>query len=614
MAAFFPKTENSANFTPHKERFNRVFQPIETLDHPCDVTLVFEDGKEFKAHKDVLSEASPFFEKLLNSDMKESKEGVVRLEMFNESVMAAALEFIYTGKVQILSQEMAESLIVMADYLSFPRLKIQAEEIVMEELDVTNCISTFNFAERYQCEVLVLKATEIIAANFSTLLKTEKKFLMNLSNMYKEVEMLISSDGIDVSAEENVFKFIVAWIKHDKSKRKKYFAELFRHVRLVFVSRDFLTRDVVTNNLVKDSDGCLNLVKDAVHFIDSTDHHNLFVRPRRFLETAAMVFVNSADKHILGYFPREDKLCRLGELFHNSEELFGTLVPCHGKLYIAHPSSQQLLCYDPFSNTWRSRYTDERKLWQIFVRNENEMYALVSEPWEGTLYITKYKPESNSWEADVPLKCEMMPLSISLQKGMCIVAKDSFIYFIGGNFRGTLKGLRNVYRYDLNKDQVDKLADLQVERNYAYGASAHGKVFVAGGINEYHSWSKTCEVYDETTNQWHFIAGWRMPHNARPSCKILSADDKLYSVVCLHGSDPPETRIECYDPEKDEWNEVAKMPLHVNAEKARGRHLEHALDYPVRVNACSMRVFKGFLSNASVQEAHVIRRRKCLIL
>ncbi len=95
MAAFFPKTENSANFTPHKERFNRVFQPIETLDHPCDVTLVFEDGKEFKAHKDVLSEASPFFEKLLNSDMKESKEGVVRLEMFNESVMAAALEFIY---------------------------------------------------------------------------------------------------------------------------------------------------------------------------------------------------------------------------------------------------------------------------------------------------------------------------------------------------------------------------------------------------------------------------------------------------------------------------------------------------------------------------------------
>ena len=63
-----------------------MFQPQDTLDHPCDVTLVVQDGKEFKAHKDVLSEASPFFGNMPNSDMKESKEGIVRLETFSESV------------------------------------------------------------------------------------------------------------------------------------------------------------------------------------------------------------------------------------------------------------------------------------------------------------------------------------------------------------------------------------------------------------------------------------------------------------------------------------------------------------------------------------------------
>ncbi len=61
--------------------------PKDTIDQPCDVILVVKDGKQFKAHRHVLSDASPFFEKLLNSDMKESKEGVVRLEMFSESVM-----------------------------------------------------------------------------------------------------------------------------------------------------------------------------------------------------------------------------------------------------------------------------------------------------------------------------------------------------------------------------------------------------------------------------------------------------------------------------------------------------------------------------------------------
>ena len=46
----------------------------EELDQPYDVTLVVRDG-ELRAYGKVLSEASPFFEKLLNSDMKESKEG-----------------------------------------------------------------------------------------------------------------------------------------------------------------------------------------------------------------------------------------------------------------------------------------------------------------------------------------------------------------------------------------------------------------------------------------------------------------------------------------------------------------------------------------------------------
>ncbi|XP_078347074.1 uncharacterized protein LOC144632325 [Oculina patagonica] len=80
-----------------KDFFSVAFMPKDTIDQPCDFILVVKDGKQFKAHRQVLSEASPFFEKLLNSDMKESKEGVVRLEMFSETVMENTLEFIYTG-------------------------------------------------------------------------------------------------------------------------------------------------------------------------------------------------------------------------------------------------------------------------------------------------------------------------------------------------------------------------------------------------------------------------------------------------------------------------------------------------------------------------------------
>ena len=113
----------------------QVCIPQETNDDPFDLTLVIQDGKEFKAHRRVLAEASPFFKKLLNSDMKESNEGVVRLEMLAELAMRVILEFIYTGSVEILAEEnYAQELIAMADYLDLLKLKIVPEKVLFKNL------------------------------------------------------------------------------------------------------------------------------------------------------------------------------------------------------------------------------------------------------------------------------------------------------------------------------------------------------------------------------------------------------------------------------------------------------------------------------------------------
>ena len=63
----------------------------------CNVTLVTKDDKEFKAHRNVFSAASPVFCQLLQSDMKENREGIVRFEEISGAVMEDVLEYIYTG-------------------------------------------------------------------------------------------------------------------------------------------------------------------------------------------------------------------------------------------------------------------------------------------------------------------------------------------------------------------------------------------------------------------------------------------------------------------------------------------------------------------------------------
>lgn len=115
--------------------------------------------------------------------------------------------------------------------------------------------------------------------------------VLNMSS--KEMEMWISRDEINacVRAEEDLFKFILA-ISMDWSRQKQT-VEIFRHVRLFFASRDFLSNDIPRNDLVKESDSCLNRVADAINLIYSQNYDNLSISPRKSLETSVIVVTSA---------------------------------------------------------------------------------------------------------------------------------------------------------------------------------------------------------------------------------------------------------------------------------------------------------------------------------
>ena len=584
----------------------QVFSPQESLDHPFDVTLVVEDGKEFKAHRRVLSKASPFFDKLLKSDMRESNEGIVRLEMLTELCLRDILEFIYTGNVQISTEDNAQELIAMADYLVLPHLKTVATKVLVQKLNVSDAVSTHYFAERYQCKELISATTNFILANFTTVTKTEE--FLNLPS--KEIKMWISSDEIDVSAEEDVFKIILTWIDREISERKKHFAELFREVRLVYVSRDFLQSDIVTNDLVNDNEGCMDLVSHAIKLIDSKDSDQLSAKPRKSLETPVMVVCvqgsREEDHMLCCYYPHEDRWSRFrGTVPSNT----GELISRHGKLYFVSYPTAKLLCYDSFSNCWTSLpYEEKRTVRKIFVRNEDEIYSFLSEDIVccpecislrargihspcGKIhhsFIRKYKPESNTWE-------NVTSFDLGSREAICVVAQDNFVYFLGGYADDRHEVLSNADRYDLSTNRWEKIADLQVPRWYARGVAAYRNIFIVGGVNK-DSFPESCEMYDTTTNEWQFIARLRKTPFDHYNPRLLSADSKLYSLICCICAWNRKDRIDCYDPDKNEWNEKTQIPL----ESLLPMGLANE-DYLYVSFSCSMRIFKGskFLQQAS---------------
>ena len=612
----------------------QVFVAQETLDHPFDVTLVVEDGKAFKAHKCVLSAASPFFQKLFKIDMRESNEGVVRLEMITELGLRDLLEFIYTGSVHISTEENAQELIEMADYLLLLHLKAFAGRVLLQMLNVSNCISMYYFAERYRCKELVSDIKKFIFVNFTTTAKTEQ-FLSLSSN---EVKMWISSDEIEVSAEEDVFEIIITWASFSqKSERKKYFAELFRDVRLVYVSRDYLHRDVMTNDLVNSNDSCMDLVKDALKFIDCENNHHYSVTPRKSLDTPVIVVCmkyvgcggQTAD--ILCYYPREDKW---STFLAPTPFKIDTVTACRGKLYFLSQENKRILQYDLYSTSWRSLHCslplEERwTIHKLFVRNEDEIYAIVSKTrpclkpefalptWLKqslqrhlplrTFSFIKKKPESNSWD-------RVLSFDEDSREDFCVVCSDNYIYFIGGTAlrNGQKRILADVDRYDLISNTWDKIADIQEPRYGAYGAAGHGKIFIAGGSNG-NIHLKNCEVYHEAANEWQFIGTLeRWPTYLSD---LLIVDSKLYLVdnslyLCQqekHGV------IAYYDPDRNEWEKTTPIPL----ELIREPWIAYAYD----AVCCPMRVYKeclDFFQHATTDEeaknARGKEKPKCTVM
>ena len=182
------------------------------------------------------------------------------------------MEFIYTGHLEIHDEQSAKDLVIAADYLLFVSLKTIAGRFFRERLTNSNCISTFYFAEKYHCEELVSGSRKFIHENFA------------LDEEAEEIERWISSDDICVAAEENVLKIIQKWIEQNESDRKLKFEELFRHVRLVLVSRDVLVVDVVTNQLVRDNYSCWKKVYDAIALVSFTSEDALINHREEGLE------------------------------------------------------------------------------------------------------------------------------------------------------------------------------------------------------------------------------------------------------------------------------------------------------------------------------------------
>ena len=525
----------------------------------CDITLVAREGKEFRAHRNVLSAVSSFFVKLFKTDMKEKEEGVIRFEEISESIMADILDFIYTGSIKITDEETTKELIFAAEYLLLVSLKTRAGRFLEKQLTSTNCISTLRFAQKYRCDELVDNCTKFIDDNFASVAESDEFLKLKA----EEVEKWISRENICVPDEEDVFRIILKWIEHDKSERKAEFERLFRHIRLASLSRDYLL-NVVTNELVVENVSCSRQVVDAIKLVITASEDTLMQSARR-IETHAIVVRGGKNSYC--YLPEKDEWKVLAKGFSDQTRL----IRCRNQVY-SLPKSAPFFSdterYDPAFNSWAKI--------NLFPCNDDWSYAVLG----GKIYaicrpdrrkspvIQRYDEELCAWKT-----VYSSPDLQYCRYSSCVVTSGNCLYVLGCAYSS------KAGRYDTVTSKWEKIASMQVINSSPFGVASQGKIFVTGLAE---SSLSACEVYNVAINEWHTIASL---NTRRVSGSMVCVNGTLYVLGGLNDrSSKPELAVESYDPKVNKWIQRTSIPRYSSSEEEK-----HSFQ------ACTIKFSKGVL-------------------
>ena len=310
----------------------------------------------------------------------------------------------------------------VSDYLMLAGLKELSESFLCDNMTSSNCVCAYYCAKKYHCQQLGNEATVYILENFVSVSQSED--FLNLSSV--QVEEWVSRDELIVRGEEDVFRAVLKWVEKDEDVRSECFYDLFRHVRCVFASRDYLFRVIAENRFVQENSRCVRLVFNAFRWIaGGTDQCFFEQAPRDCLKNHEEVVVACGnDGSTLCYDPADGSWYELAKMQSIKVTLGVTF--CRDKLYIVGKSKNgENLAerYDPSLNSWVAiEHPNKDTSFTAIATFRGCMYALGGKNSQGNRsnIVQRYSPEANQWQGVASLS--------SPRSSVCAVASDDHLY------------------------------------------------------------------------------------------------------------------------------------------------------------------------------------------
>ncbi|CAO2590346.1 Kelch-like protein 17 [Lemmus lemmus] len=466
----------------------------------CDIVLHVA-AKEIRAHKVVLASCSPYFHAMFTNEMSESRQTHVTLHDIDPQALDQLVQFAYTAEI-VVGEGNVQTLLPAASLLQLNGVRDACCKFLLSQLDPSNCLGIRGFADTHSCSDLLKAAHRYVLQHFVDVAKTEEFMLLPL----KQVLELVSSDSLNVPSEEDVYRAVLSWVKHDVDTRRQHVPRLMKCVRLPLLSRDFLLGHVDAESLVRHHPDCKDLLIEALKFHLLPEQRGILgtsrTRPRRCEGAGPVLFAVGG-----------------------------------GSLFAIHGDCE---AYDTRTDRWHVVASMSTRRARVGVAAiGNRLYAVGG--YDGTsdlATVESYDPVTNTWQPEVSMGTRRSCLGVAALHGN--------LYAVGGY--DSSSHLATVEKYEPQVNSWTPVASMLSRRSSAGVAVLEGALYVAGG-NDGTSCLNSVERYSTKAGAWESVA----PMNIRRSTHDLVAmDGWLYAVGGNDGSSSLNS-IEKYNPRTNKW-------------------------------------------------------------
>lgn len=537
-------------------------------DYRCDIKLKVGD-QNFKAHRDVLSEASDYFSAMFSHNMKEKGQDEIELKDISPKGFSAMLDYFYHGHVT-LEPSKVEEVIEGARFFHVDWLLEVCCEFLIQHLSLDNYNAVMEITDKYYLGDLRWDIFRFIGQNIAELTQQES-FFENLS-----LELLLQFLMENIYSEASEFYLldvVLRWVKTDEKNRKEHLLSLLRQIRFHTMETEELEalapevlefpeiRDIVEDAM----NYSLNIMGQCLKYGDMYKQRG--ARP----VITILSFTNDGnilvyrDPSKCGLFVEELGPCGLDTASYQamSQAKIGNFLYAAGGYDDMYCTVGRVFMFDPKYRGWTEVASmNEPRVSFAMCNSENRLFAVggvnhtmneesKEESEQVLASVEMYKPEDNTWTNLQP-----MPIKSSDQAAVFV---NGCLYVTGGISAEPEDPVPLESTWCL---KVDGSEGWVPKANMINGRQGHsitavgGKLYALGGYTAKEdritfTEQLNCEVFDLETGQWTEIAptpeafGHLLPYSAA-----------LFDKVFLMGGIDNNVNLYIYDPESDTWEEA----------------------------------------------------------